>query len=110
MKYLVETTGDFMLIDPDGTQIRHDGYSVVKHSPFIQERVVAGQIRTVAEVNDEATDTDWLDYVKDSDGDLDLALASFVSTYPTEGKKKKEEPVEAPSESSQTKRTYNKKS
>ena len=87
MKSLVETTGEFQLLLGDGRLIRSQGYTVVERSEFVHARTVLGQVRTVGEVNDDATDEEWLKFVSESDGDLELALASFVSSFPTTGSK-----------------------
>lgn len=85
-KILVETTGDFQFLDlTSGELVRHEGYTVVDQGGMVPERIANGDLRIVAEVSDEATDAEWLDTVKQSDGDLDLAVASFKSEYPADG-------------------------
>lgn len=80
---LVETDGAFQLIDHDrrNPTIRHSGYTVVHRTDFVSYRVSLSQLRIVAELNDEATDQEWLKYYADSDFDLELARDSFLSTY-----------------------------
>ena len=97
MKLLVETTGTFQLVDEKtGHLIRHHGKSVVPPSPFINERTGTGQLTVVAKVNDEATDAEWLKYAKESNGDDELAVESFVSAFPIE----KPAPAPAPAPTS----------
>lgn len=86
MKALVETTADFQLLMDDGTLIRHEGYTLITKSEFVHARAAIGQVRTVAEVNDEATDDEWQKYVAESGDDLELAVSSFVSSFPVERK------------------------
>ena len=84
MKQLVETIGDIMLMDVvTGAVIRSAGATVVQPSTFTQERL-ATDLKIIASVNDEATDAEWLKYVAETDGDGELALASFLSAYPVE--------------------------
>ena len=46
MKLLVETTGQFQLIDHDtSTLIRHEGYSVVMRTSFVEKWAMLGQIK-----------------------------------------------------------------
>jgi hypothetical protein len=80
---LVETDGAFQLIDQDrrNPTIRHEGYTVVHRTDFVSYRVAIGQLGIVAELNDEATDEEWMKYYADSDFDLELARDSFLSTY-----------------------------
>jgi hypothetical protein len=81
---LVETTGNFQLRDFSTSKIlRHEGATVVRNSTFIGERINAGQIRIIAQLNDEATDDEWLAYLRDSE-DEDLARAAFVDAFKIE--------------------------
>jgi hypothetical protein len=80
MKILVETMGEFQLLDPEtGTLIRSVGYTVATATGFTQVR--AEQLNVVSKLTDEATDEEWLKYVAESDGDGELAMASFLSSY-----------------------------
>jgi hypothetical protein len=86
MKMLVETAGRYQLMDNDTrTLIRHEGYTVVSRTTFVDKWVMLGQIKFVAEVADAATDAEWREYVKASDGDLQLALESFKANFPVGG-------------------------
>jgi hypothetical protein len=86
MKLLVETSGAFQLLDNDNGQlIRFEGYTVVVRTSFVDRFAMFGSIKFICEVADEATDAEWLAYVKDSDGDLALALESFKASFPPEG-------------------------
>lgn len=83
MKVLVETQGSFMLVDPyTGEVIDSDGCSVVTSSQFIQARVSVGQVRVhLGELSNEATTEEWREFLKASDGNTKLALASFESKF-----------------------------
>lgn len=82
-KLLVETTGEFELVDFDqrGAIVAHDRPSVVMATTFIQSRTSLGQIRVLDTLTDEATDEEFAKYVKESDGDLELAISSFKTAY-----------------------------
>lgn len=100
MKLLVKTRGQYSLMDPyEGQDIRMDGYTVVRITPFIEQQR-AFQIETVAELPDSATDAEWLEYVAASGGNLDLAKASYLASFET-----------APAEPAEEKpkRAYNKR-
>jgi hypothetical protein len=92
---LVETDGAFQLIDQDrrNPTIRHEGYTVVHRTDFVAYRISLSQLRIIAELNDDATDQEWLKYYADSDFDLELARDAFLSTY---GKKASAPPPVAP--------------
>jgi hypothetical protein len=86
MKNILETTGSFQIVDADtGTLVRFEGYTVAPPSNFSQSRIALGQLSVKGQVNDDATDEEWLKYVAESDGNLDLALEAFVSAYPVDG-------------------------
>ena len=85
MKLLIETTGAFQLMDPNnGSVVRHEGYTVVEVTPFIQERLT-GNLLTIAQLSDEATDKEWLAYLAESAGDVDLAVEAFKSEFGLKG-------------------------
>jgi hypothetical protein len=58
--------------------------SVIPRSGFIDARIALGQIVKVADVPDEATDDEFEAFWRDSDGDRDLAVASFLSKFDPE--------------------------
>ncbi|BCJ91785.1 hypothetical protein IZ6_25200 [Terrihabitans soli] len=85
MKLIVETTGDFQLLDPtNGKVIRYDGLTVTDESPFLSSRAAIGQVRVVAQVNDEATDEELRKYAEECKGDQTLLLESFLASYGVE--------------------------
>ena len=81
-KLLVETTGDFMLVDAyTGDLLDSGGCSVVGTSQFIQARVSVGQVIVhLGNLRDDATTEEWKAYLKDS-GDFALAKAAFESAF-----------------------------
>lgn len=84
MKYIVETMGDFQLLDPSvpgGQLLPAHRPAVLEKTGFIGQRISLGQVRILAEVNDEATDAEFEQYLRESDGDRELALASFQSAF-----------------------------
>lgn len=78
-KLLVETTGDFGLVDPNNAAvINWNRPTVVQDTPFVQQRAAAGQIKVLDnQIPDDVTDEQWVDYYNESfvDGKLDLDLA-----------------------------------
>lgn len=91
MKILAETTGDFMLTDlATGQSIQAVRPSVVPRSRFVDARIALSQIVKVADVPDDATDEEFASFWRDSDGDRELAIASFLSKFDPEAPK---EPV-----------------
>jgi hypothetical protein len=79
---LVETIGDFQLIDDTRQHIPANRPAVVEMGHFFQARALIGQLRLVqAELKPTATDAEFLTYWRESDGDRDLAIASFVSAF-----------------------------
>jgi len=85
MKLLCETTDNFMLIDyfNGGDTVESYRPCVVRPSQFFQMHAAAHRLRIIAQVNDEATDQEFLSYLKDAE-DEELAVASFVDAYPLE--------------------------
>ena len=84
MKLLVRTTGDFQLISEDtGDLIRSHEASVVRPSKWLEEQVAAKRIEILEEVGDKASNAEWDDTLKQSDGDFDLAQKSFASEFPS---------------------------
>lgn len=85
MKLLVETTGQFMLIVPGSRdEISAHRPSVVSPSSFVNQRAAVGQLSTLGQVADEATDAEFGRYWHDS-GDRDLAISSFLEAFPVSG-------------------------
>jgi hypothetical protein len=86
MKILVETPGDFMLIDTShfAQEIQPDRPSVVDNTNFISGRVSLGQVKILGELTEAATDTEFQKFFEESKGDSNLAVESFLSTFGVE--------------------------
>ncbi len=80
MKVLAETTGNFMLVDGTNLLEAHRP-GVITMSAFYQNRISRGHVEMLAKLKDEATDPEFARYVAESDGDMQLAIASFTSTF-----------------------------
>lgn len=85
-KIICETTGEFQLVDygNKGHIIRAFRPTVTANTQFVSQRAAANQIRVLATVSDEATDEEFENYLRDSDGDVALAVESFKTTYSIE--------------------------
>jgi uncharacterized protein YfeS len=82
MKYLVETTGEFMLSDRLAEQeVAAERPSVVIMSNFMSLRVGLNQIKILGKVSDKATDDEFLKFWRESEGDSALAVESFISAF-----------------------------
>ena len=89
MKQIIETTGSFQLYLPaPGFFAQAHRPSVVHIAAFFEQHAAAGRIRVLGQVNDDATDEEFVKYVEDPKGDMDLAVAAFISAFPAEPAKK----------------------
>ncbi len=74
MKILVSTTGAFQLVHSEQHElVRAHGDTVIEKSQWAQEKVSIGQLLVSAQLNDEASDAEWLKTLEESDGDRNLA-------------------------------------
>lgn len=81
-KILAHTTGKFMLLDGmSGDELDAFRPSVVRQTPFINTRVGLNQVEIVAELKREATDAEYVRFLKEADGDFDVANESFLAVY-----------------------------
>lgn len=98
MKIIAHTTGSFQLIDGlSGDLVSAHRPSVVKKTSFITARLAIDQLKIVAEVSDAATDEEFAKHWAEAEGDMDLAIQSFLSIYGVD------ESVQAESKPSSTK-------
>jgi hypothetical protein len=83
MKALVETTAPILIMDSlTGDVVEWNRPSVVTWSSFLEGRAGARQIRVLnPHLKDETSDADFVQYLKDSDGKMDLAVASFLAEF-----------------------------
>lgn len=91
MKLIVETTGAFMLLDPyTRDEIDAIRPSVVRATPFIQERTAASQIKVLAtDLPEDASDADFLEYWKEN---KKSAVDAYLSAVLPEPEPKKAAP------------------
>lgn len=84
---ICETTGDFQLVDygNEGRIVPAFRPAVATLTSFLSQRAAAGQLRVIANVSDEATDEEFVAYLKDSE-DVSLAIAAFTDAYSVESK------------------------
>lgn len=97
-KLLIETTSSIMLVDPmSRDEVAFNRPSVVLWTSFLEGRLAIGQIRVVAaDLKPETTDDDFVAVLAACDGQMELAIASFVSEFAleqTQGDKKPHEPT-----------------
>lgn len=81
-KQIVETTGSFQVVDPrTGAVVPHDRPMVVLLTHLIYTRTNSGQLRVLAkDLPDAASDADFQGFWKESKGDKDLAVQSYVAS------------------------------
>lgn len=82
-KILVETTGSFMLMNPQtGEEIPNDRPAVVRNSNFVSQRAGVDQIKILAtSLPDEASDQEFQAYWSE---DPEIAVEAFLSQYSEE--------------------------
>lgn len=81
MKVLIETTSNIMLIDPNTGDVIDDMVpTLTVWTAFLESRAGLGQVRVLHRgFKDEATNEDWLDTLKQSGGQIDLAVDAFIA-------------------------------
>lgn len=93
MKILVETSGAFELVDPYGYQLMpSDRPAVVTSSQFVEARASKGQIKILGQLQDHATDADFIGYWKEA---ADIAVEAFKSEFGMEAVTAKLEKLKA---------------
>lgn len=81
MKNIVKVTGAFMLIDPQTKDYIEERPHVVTWTQFLEARTGKGQIKILAaNLPDEASDIEFQRYLDEAE-DVDLAVASYVSSF-----------------------------
>lgn len=82
MKSIVETTGNFGLLNTNGDYIEATRPSVTKSTIFIEQRLVRGDLKVLAkDLPKEAEDADFVKFLEDSKGDVKLAVEAFCATF-----------------------------
>lgn len=81
-KMLVATTGEFSLQCMDSKQVIHSSRPcVITPTEYLQNRLALKQWVMLAHLKDEATDEEFVEYLKECGSDRDLAVESFVSAF-----------------------------
>lgn len=82
MKVIAKTTKPIMLIDPYTREYLETDPKLVRWTQFFEARTGKGEIEILASnLPDDASSGDFLDYLRDSDGQVDLAVSAFVSSF-----------------------------
>lgn len=98
MKILVETTGEFQLVDPETLELMpFNRPAVVTSTTFVESRAAKGEVIVLFPVTDEATDEEFATYWNEAS---DIAVESFKSAFgpdvkPAETKAEKKTKAEA---------------
>lgn len=97
MKFVVVTEGDKQIVAlGEDMWARHNRASVVRSCAFIEQHIGSKQLKILASVNDEASDTDlaekWEKLLEDAEGDAEAAGLTYAKAYPLVAEK----PVEKP--------------
>lgn len=82
-KAIVETVGSFEYIDTlTGHLCEGHRPSLVQMSAFIQDKINEGKIKLIlGDLPKEANNKDFLSFWKESGGNIELAAASYASTF-----------------------------
>lgn len=80
VKHLIETDGEFMLMDPQtGQVISENRPSVVKSTTFLEERISKGQVNLIrARLPESASDEEFVTYWQEKP---EIAVAAFLSSF-----------------------------
>lgn len=82
-KILVQTAGGFTYVDDSNMQVvAHDRPCVVVATPFIKTRIADGRVELLGEVGEDATDADFRATLTEAEGDVELAVAAFLTEKP----------------------------
>lgn len=81
MKCIVETTRDIMLIHVHTNESIHSHRpTLCKETDWVHSQISLRNLRILArDIPDSVTDLDWLESLRACDGDVDLAVSSFVA-------------------------------
>ena len=94
MKILVETTGEFQLVDPFTLELMpFDRPAVVTSTSFVETRAAKGEVVVLSQLTEEATDEEFAAYWREAS---DIAVESFKSKHALEAVTQKAEKAEEP--------------
>ena len=84
-RLLIETTGDFMLVDYGAGAVEIEAHrpTVVESTNFVQDRISRDQIAVLGEVNADATDAAFIETLANSK-DIQMAVDAFLAEFPLE--------------------------
>lgn len=85
-KALVETTGNFLLYEPfTGDVVYAERPGVVEVTNFFTARLALGQLRLlIADLPEGVSDKDFVEVLKASEGQIELAVAAFEAEFKPE--------------------------
>lgn len=83
MKIVVETRGDFMLVDvTTRAEIGIRRPTLVPFSSFIDSRIARRELKNhMTGFPDQATDKEFQEFLSESEGDVELACASYMAKF-----------------------------
>lgn len=86
MKLIVETTGEFMLMDPMSmNEVPPDRPAVFAPGAFVQQQMGLGQLRVLAsDLPDEANDAEWAAWLHECEGNVPFAIESYKAKFAAE--------------------------
>lgn len=95
MKALVETDGDFMLFNATTLEVVESHRpSIIAEGYFLQAQLGLGHIRVLQTgLPEETTDAEWAEWLKASDDNVELAVASFLARFSEPEEVKEDEPL-----------------
>lgn len=80
MKCIVETSGDFGLLNTNKDFIEAHRPTVTEFTSFVEERIGNGEVSLLARgLPDEALDADFVTFFNEAEGDTPLAVESFCA-------------------------------
>lgn len=95
MKMIVETTGPHMLMGSlmnGADAVPHDRPAVVLATTYIQLKAAAGALKILKQdLPDAAEDAEFAKYLAEAEGDVELAVESYISSIPSEDEAPKPE-------------------
>lgn len=82
-KVIVQTTGQFSLYHPEGAQVHARRPTVATLDNFLQQQINVNKATILMTgISNEATDAEFEKFWIEADGDVELALESFRSSFP----------------------------
>ncbi len=80
MKIVVRPSGEFSLVDPQsGANMKKGRISVIPQTNFASQRVFIGQLEMLGQLPDDAVEADFLETLKEMDGDVGAAIEIYAA-------------------------------